>query len=302
MDIQIPALAWQPAGDGRYRRAVHLDGRRIDVQVGQDGNALRFTTDSAPDGATASALAARLRLSFPTQIGDLHLGDDPILQALHERYRGVVVMWADPFEALVLTVLSQNRSGETVRQVFPVLDDVCGGASPARLAALGEIRLRQVIRSAGPYKAPRLAALAAQVTAGGEAAFAARVLQSPTERALAYLESLPGVAHKTAACVLVFSARTRDTLPVDTHLFRVADRLGLARHNGRHNKATRDALITALLTHAPDVALAHFVFLLVGRTTCIAAAPDCAGCFLQPHCPHAHQPHPPTPPRPEAAR
>jgi len=126
--------------------------------------------------------------------------------------------------------------------------------------------------------------------ADGEAVFTARVLAAPTDEALSYLESLPGVAHKTAACVLVFSARTSTTLPVDTHLFRVADRLGLARHDGRNTAATRDRLIAALLAHGPDLALAHFVFLLVGRTTCIAGTPICGSCFLRPHCPHPHRP------------
>ena len=288
MDIQIPALAWQPVGDGHYRRTVHLSGTAVQVHVAEADHALHLFYDT--DRATARSLNRLLRASFGVQIADLALGDDPILRALHTRYAGVIVMWVEAFEALVLTVLSQNRSGETVRRVFPLLADACGAITPASLAALGEARLRGLIHSAGPYKAPRLAALAGMVAADGEAAFTARVLAAPTDEALSYLESLPGVAHKTAACVLVFSARTSTTLPVDTHLFRVADRLGLARHDGRNTAATRDRLIAALLAHGPDLALAHFVFLLVGRTTCIAGTPICGSCFLRPHCPHPHRP------------
>jgi endonuclease III len=288
MDIQIPALAWQSTGGGRYRRTFHLDSDRVEVTAWQSGHNLRFGYDTDP--ATAARLDPILRATFPTMIAELDLGADPILRALHERYAGVVVMWADPFEALVLTVLSQNRSGETVRQVFPVLADACGGASAVNLAALGETRLRQLIHSAGPYKAPRLAALAAGVAAAGEATFTDRVVHAPTDTALTYLESLPGVAHKTAACVLVFAARTRTTLPVDTHLFRVAARLGLAHHDGRNTKTAREALIAALLRHGPDMALAHFVFLLVGRSTCTAAAPTCGVCFLRASCPTGRPP------------
>jgi endonuclease III len=102
-------------------------------------------------------------------------------------------------------------------------------------------------------------------------------------QALAFLQALPGVAHKTAACVLVFVGAATSTLPVDTHLFRVAGRIGLARHAGRHTPAVRDRLIAAMLRHGPDLAPAHFLFLLVGRSTCTAANPDCGACFLAPH-------------------
>ncbi|MBO4205582.1 endonuclease III domain-containing protein [Micromonospora echinofusca] len=116
-------------------------------------------------------------------------------------------------------------------------------------------------------------------------------MRSPIAEALAYLEALPGVAHKTAACVLVFSARTTTTMPVDIHLFRVADRLGLARHDGKLTPRVREAVISQLLAHGADVALAHFVFLLVGRTTCTAGTPACSACFIRQDCHHANSPH-----------
>ena len=82
--------------------------------------------------------------------------------------------------------------------------------------------------------------------------------------------------------MLVFSAATRATLPVDTHLFRVVDRLGLANHAGRNTKTVREHLIAELLRYGPDLAPAHFVFLLVGRSTCVAGTPHCDACFLAP--------------------
>jgi endonuclease III len=219
-------------------------------------------------------------------VGDLTLDTHPALKALRDRYRGVVVMTTDPFEALVLTILSQNRTGETVRQVYPALAAACGGAAPERIAALDVDRLASLIRSAGPYKAPRLAETARIVAAVGVEAFD-RIVRQPGPQALVYLESLPGVAHKTAACVLVFAAGTRTTLPVDTHLFRVVDRIGLATHAGRQTKTVRDELIDALLRHGADLAPAHFLFLLVGRSTCVAGTPTCGACFLAEHCQHA---------------
>jgi endonuclease III len=213
-------------------------------------------------------------------IGDLALDANPILASLQERYQGVIIMHTDPFEALVVTILSQNRTGEAVRKVYPRLDARCGGVSPQALAGLPPAELRELIRPAGPYKAPRLAEAAARVLAEGEDAFRAQILGVPRPAAQAYLESFPGVAHKTAACVLVFSAATTSTLPVDTHLFRVVDRLGLAHHNGTNNKTTREALISDLLGSGPDLAPAHFLFLLLGRDACAKAAPSCGACFL----------------------
>lgn len=285
MDIQIPALAWQPDPTGGYRRVLHLDGQPITVIVREANGGLHVTASHPHD-----ELPDLLRRMFPDQVADLDLGTNPVWAKLRSRYRGLIVMWAPPFEALVITVLSQNRTGECVRRVYPALDQLCGGLMPQSLAALDRETLRAAIRSAGPYKADRLGELAALVAADGLDRFDQRVMHGPSTDALAYLESLPGVAHKTAACVLVFSARTTTTMPVDVHLFRVTDRLGLAQHNGKLTPAVRDAVISQLLTHGADVALAHFVFLLVGRTTCTAGTPACTTCFLRRDCRHASNP------------
>ncbi|MGQ0776605.1 MAG: endonuclease III domain-containing protein [Pseudonocardiales bacterium] len=283
MDIQIPSLAWEPLPEGRFRRVYHLAGKAITVEVVEGVGALHFFF-TAPTSVVGSELEALLRRSFPRMIGSLVLDANPTLRSLRNRYQGVIIMHCDPFEALVLTMLSQNRTGEIVRRVYPALEARCRGVTPPSLAMLGADDLREVIRSAGPYKAPRLAQTAARVVAEGEHTFHRRVVDAPGGQALAYLESFPGVAHKTAACVLVFSALSTITLPVDTHLFRVVDRLGLAHHNGTNNKTSREALITSLLGYGPDLAPAHFLFLLVGRDTCLKAAPSCLSCFLRPQC------------------
>lgn len=208
-----------------------------------------------------------------------------MLAALRDRYQGTIIMHADPFEALVVGILSQNRTGEITRKAYAALDTRCGGVTPAAIAALNPDELRGIIRSAGPYKAPRLHDTAVRISADGPDAFARIVTQAPGAQALSYLTALPGVGHKTAACVLVYAAQTGDTLPVDTHLFRVADRLGLARHNGTLSRATRDGIVRALLGFGADLATAHFLFLLLGRSTCVAGTPRCEECFAQSLCP-----------------
>jgi endonuclease III len=283
MDIQIPALAWCPRGDG-WARTYRLNGTGIGMTVAEDDHALRFRLHRPVGAAAARQLKRLLRAHFPRQVAGLDLAAHPALAALRDRYRGVVIMRAEPFEALVVTVLSQNRTGEIVRKVYSALDARCGGVTPAAVAAIGQDELRDLIRSVGPYKAPRLAAIAAKLTADGHETFVKTLTDLPGPDAMAYLTALPGVAHKTAACVLVFAAQARHTLPVDTHLFRVAARLGLARHNGKLSAGVRDQIVTTLLGYGRDLAAAHFLFLLLGRSTC-TAAPRCGTCFLRQACP-----------------
>ncbi|WP_203820636.1 endonuclease III domain-containing protein [Paractinoplanes ferrugineus] len=286
MDIQIPALAWQPAGLGRWERTYYPQGEPVVVQVERDHQRLLFSYQASPDDARL--IGDALTAAFPAdkQIDNLDLDGHPVLTSLRARYSGVIVMTTPAFEALVLTVLSQNRSGDTVRQVFPKLAAACHGITAERIAAIPVAELADLIRSAGPYKAARLSEAAATIATLGDAAFE-QIVRQPAPQALTYLEALPGVAHKTAACVLVFSGATTGTLPVDTHLFRVVDRLGLATHDGRNSKSVAAKLISTLLEYGPDVAPAHFIFLLVGRTTCTAGTPNCADCFLAEECGYA---------------
>ena len=208
MDIQIPALAWQPSGSGAWQRTYRTGGTVTEVTVTEDDHALRFRADQPLHASTTLALGAVLRRQFPRQVSTLHLDGHPVLAAMSRHYQGVIIMSADPFEALILTVLSQNRTGEIVRKVYPRLEARCGGMTPGLLASLDERDLAEVIRSAGPYKAGRLASAARRIAAEGPDLFAKTITQAPAGQAMEYLTSLPGVGHKTAACVLVFAAQT----------------------------------------------------------------------------------------------
>jgi endonuclease III len=287
MDIQIPALAWQPSGNGSWQRTYQADGAVTEVTVSEDDHALRFRVGRALPAQATSALAAVLRRHFPRQVSTLNLDSHPVLAAMSRRYRGVVIMAADPFEALILTVLSQNRTGEIVRKLYPRLEARCGGMTPRLLASVGEADLAKIIRSAGPYKARWLTAAARCVVADSPDVFTEIITRAPAGQAMEYLTSLPGVGHKTAACVLVYAAQSTHTLPVDTHLFRVTRRLGLTSHAGTLTADTRDAIVATMLSHGPDLAPAHFLFLLLGRATCTASLTLCGDCFLGQLCPSA---------------
>jgi endonuclease III len=137
-----------------------------------------------------------------------------------------------------------------------------------------------------------MAAAARRIAAEGPDTFAEIITQAPAGQAMEYLTSLPGVGHKTAACVMVFAAQSDRTLPIDTHLFRVTRRLGLASHDGTLTATTRDAIVSAMLGYGPDLAPAHFLFLLLGRATCTADLPRCGDCFLHGLCPTARDASP----------
>ncbi|MEV6525034.1 hypothetical protein AB0M43_24060 [Longispora sp. NPDC051575] len=289
MDIQIPALAWTADGPDRWRRVVHLPGGPVDVAVTEhdDQHKLAFWFDHT----RAAELVPWLRRTFAEQVRMLDLiGRSNVIDTLAVEYSGVVVMWADPFEALILTMLSQNRSGENVRAVFPNLAAVCGGITPQTIASLDLGTLTETIRSSGPYKAPRMATAARQILDDGGAQWLADRLTRPG--ALDYLCALPGVAHKTAACVLVFGVGARSLLPVDVHLHRAVARLGLVPHDGKLTVKVRDQIVATLLGLGPDLAPAHFIFLLLGRSTCTAGTPDCASCFLESDCPYPRRERP----------
>ena len=82
-----------------------------------------------------------LRRQFPRQVSTLHLEGRPVLAAMSRHYQGVIIMSADPFEALILTVLSQNRTGDTVRAGLPAAGrplrrhDTPSAREPARTRA-----------------------------------------------------------------------------------------------------------------------------------------------------------------------
>ena len=187
----------------------------------------------------------------------------------------------DAMAELVLTLLSQNTSDTNsgrafarLLQRFPTWQDILD-------APVGEVE--EAIRPGGlaPTKAPRLQAMLAEVKArtGG---FDLRFLEDlPVDQAREWLRSLPAVGPKTAACVLLFGLGM-PALPVDTHVYRVATRLGLVS-----SKLTPEKAQTELEARVPAADHYRFHILLIrhGRHTCTARAPTCSVCPLLGGCP-----------------
>jgi endonuclease-3 len=174
------------------------------------------------------------------------------------------LVYTDPFTLLVAVVLSAQATDAGVNKATPAL--FAAAPTPAAMAALGAEGIGRHIRSIGLWqgKARNLAVLAKDLVEkhGGEV---------PREREA--LEALPGVGRKTANVVLNV-AFGEPTMAVDTHVFRVGNRTGLAP--GKTPRAVEDGLVKRL---PPEMlGLAHHWLILHGRYCCKARTPECWRC------------------------
>ncbi|MEG3050351.1 MAG: endonuclease III, partial [Thermomonas sp.] len=178
--------------------------------------------------------------------------------------------YTTPFELLVAVVLSAQATdvgvNKATRKLYPVAN------TPAAILALGEDALKGYISTIGLFnaKAANVIALCRMLLElhGGE-----------VPRIRAELEALPGVGRKTANVVLN-TAFGEPTIAVDTHIFRVSNRTGLAP--GKDVRTVEDKLVRLV----PDEYKrdAHHWLILHGRYTCKARKPDCAHCVIHDLC------------------
>ncbi len=216
--------------------------------------------------------------------GSLALAPTLVIEVLDAEYG--TVPWrphGDPVAELVLTLLSQNTSDSNSGRAFIRLLD----AFP-RWEALLDADVKAIERAIqpgglAPTKAPRLQAMLREVWSRCGSFELSFLREMPMEEARAWLRSLPGVGPKTAACVLLF-ALGMPALPVDTHVHRVAKRLGLVPERSTAEQAHE--LLEPML--APEqVYPFHIQLIKHGRRTCHARRPQCAVCPLRARCPSA---------------
>jgi endonuclease-3 len=203
-----------------------------------------------PDPARVAAIFERLAAADPAPVTELH--------------------YDNPFALLVAVVLSAQATDVSVNKATPKL--FAGGATPQAMLALGEDGVREAIKTIGLFngKARNVMALSARLIEehGGE-----------VPRTRAALVALPGVGPKTAAVVLN-ALWGETTIAVDTHVFRVSNRLPLAR------AATPDAVEAGLdrIVPAAFKRHAHHWLILHGRYTCTARRPNCPACLIADLC------------------
>lgn len=208
---------------------------------------------------------------------------EPILERLGERYDHP--RWAgprlDPVSELVLTILAQNTADVNSHRAFLALRERYPTWEAVLAAPTDEVV--EVIRPGGlaPTKAPRIQHVLAELRdARGQAMDLSFLASLPTREARDWLAALPGIGPKTAAIVLLFSLG-RPALPVDTHVYRVASRLGLLPPRTDLRRA-HDLLEEAL--EPDEVYPFHVELIRHGRDTCRAPRPICGLCPLTDVC------------------
>ena len=250
-----PARHAKKAGARRRPAAPH-PSLRAPSRPGSPPRAARSRTrpprrHAAPfDPAAASRLFDCLAAVIPEPKSELH--------------------YASPFELLVAVILSAQATDKSVNLATQRL--YAHAHTPEAILALGETGLLEYIRTIGlaPTKARNIVATCRLLLErhGGRV---------PATREA--LEALPGVGRKTANVVLN-TAFGEPTLAVDTHVFRVANRTGLAP--GKTVREVEDGLLDIVperhLKHA------HHLLILHGRTTCQARKPACPACAIRAEC------------------
>ena len=184
----------------------------------------------------------------------------------------------DGFECLVRTILSQNTSDVASQPAHDALMDRYGGDGDlaTALAEAVQSELAETISSAGLYnqKSERIVAIAERVVDeyGSTEAFDRFVREEPPSEVRRTLLDMNGVGPKTADCVLLFAGGRDGVFPVDTHVHRIARRMGLAPADADH-EGVREALEAAV--PAEKCGVGHTAMIQFGREYCTARAPAC---------------------------
>lgn len=176
----------------------------------------------------------------------------------------------NPFTLLVAVVLSAQATDAGVNKATPALFALAD--TPEKMAALGEARVRELIKTIGLFrtKAKNVVSLSQKLVAehGGK-----------VPRSREALEALPGVGRKTANVVLNI-AFGEPTIAVDTHIFRVGNRSGIATGKTPFEVETKlDQVVPAEYKRH-----AHHWLILHGRYTCVARKPLCEKCIIADLC------------------
>ena len=178
--------------------------------------------------------------------------------------------YANPFTLLVAVVLSAQATDAGVNKATPALFAEAG--TPEKMAKLGVARVRQLVKTIGLYrtKAKNVVALSRILAEqyGGE-----------VPRTREQLEALPGVGRKTANVVLNV-AFGESTIAVDTHIFRVGNRTGMATGKTPLDVETKLEQVVP----AEYKRHAHHWLILHGRYTCVARKPLCETCIIADLC------------------
>jgi len=206
-----------------------------------------------------------------------------ILHILRDNFS--IPRWAssarDPFQTLIITVLSQATADKNTARAFENLSERFS-ITPEALAEASTEEIERAIRIGGLYrnKSRVIKAISRMILEkfNGSLNF---IHSLPLEEARKILLSIPGVGPKTADVVLLFCAG-KPTIPIDTHVNRVSKRLGLAPPKANYEE-TRQAL--EALYSPNDYLPVHLLLISLGRKYCKARKPLCKPCPVNTLCP-----------------
>jgi endonuclease-3 len=197
----------------------------------------------------------RLRAENPAPTTELHYGNE--------------------FQLLVAVVLSAQATDKGVNKATAALFKKV--KTPAAMLKLGEAGLKEQIKTIGLFNTK-----ARNIIKACEILVEKHGSQVPRERAA--LEALPGVGRKTAN-VILNTAFGQPTIAVDTHIFRVANRTGIAP--GKNVREVEMKLVKFIPEEFRQDA--HHWLILHGRYTCIARKPKCGSCVIEDLCEYRHK-------------
>jgi endonuclease-3 len=204
-----------------------------------------------------------------------------VIRLLRQEYG--LLQWQsqrDPLSELIRTILSQNTSDVNSHRAFDNLVSTFGTWDRVAGASIDEIAAAIACGGLSRIKAPRIKAILEVILNSQGSLDMGFLGQLPLPEARAWLQALPGVGPKTAACVLLFSLGM-PALPVDTHVYRVCRRLGLI--DPKVSLVRAHQLLERLIP-AEAIYQFHINVLAHGRKICRAQRPRCSECILLEGC------------------
>lgn len=216
----------------------------------------------------------------------LNMSIDSIIHLLEQQYGQH--RWepgSAPLSILIGTIISQNTSDMNSARAFKALRDTFKSWEDVAGADVSE--LANVIRCGGLsiIKAERIKWALEHIQKERGSLELDFLEGLPISQAKAWLEALPGVGPKTAACVLMFSLG-KPIMPVDTHVYRIARRLGVIDSRLSYQRACK---VLEGLIPAPYVYQLHLHLIEHGRRVCKAQHPRCSSCILNGCCVYAQR-------------
>ncbi|MDR3476894.1 MAG: endonuclease III [Gammaproteobacteria bacterium] len=180
------------------------------------------------------------------------------------------LIYHSPFELLIAVILSAQATDVSVNKATALLYKVAN--TPEKILSLGEAGLKRYVKTIGLFNSK-----SANIIKTCQLLIDKHHSQVPEDRAA--LEELPGVGRKTAN-VILNTCFGQPVIAVDTHIFRVANRIGLAKGK------TPLAVELQLMKVIPKKYLhdAHHWLILHGRYTCVARKPHCPNCLIKDLC------------------